>query len=131
MKTLSNYMENDQTEAFKRFGAFFAFSNRQLNEAKVQGVEYVACGSGLISPKENAKLLMDELGRIHIEARKKDLRENGIVGIVKREIHNYECGYTGELEDVFDALKNYEEITREKIVETFSEMRLEGAFDDY
>jgi len=39
MKYLTNYIEEEQTEALNRAGAFFAFSDKQFDEAKKEGVK--------------------------------------------------------------------------------------------
>ncbi|WP_456303359.1 DUF7659 family protein, partial [Vibrio lentus] len=45
-------------------GAFFAFSNKQFDEAKKEGVKYASLGMGLICPVDNAKQLMTRLDSI-------------------------------------------------------------------
>ena len=44
---------------FKDTGAFFAFSNEQVDEQKQEGVKYVSLGAGMICPKENASRLCE------------------------------------------------------------------------
>ena len=61
MKYLTNYIEEAQTMSFDRAGAFFAFSNKQFDEKKVDGVKYINCGAGLICPKDKVEQLMKEL----------------------------------------------------------------------
>ena len=55
MKYLINYIEEAQTKAFEKAGAFFAFSDKQFEEQKKEGVRYSYMGAGLICPKENQK----------------------------------------------------------------------------
>jgi len=107
MKYLSDYTQEHLTKAFEKHGAFFAFSKSQFDEKKVEGVKYVSDGTGMIAPKENYKELYEEIEEIHRNGIKQDIEENGIESIIKRELSNYECYYTGEIEDAVDALEDY------------------------
>ena len=95
MKYLSDYTKDAISETMKKHGAFYAFSTSQFNENKVEGVTYTQTGSGMLVPKENIKVLIEELNKIHEEGIKQDIKENGILKIIKRELRNHECGYTG------------------------------------
>lgn len=118
MNTLNDYTQDAVSAALDKAGAFFAFSNEQFAEKEKEGVEYVSLGAGMICPKENAKTLILEINSVHKEGVKRDLEENGKEAIIKRELANYECYYTGEIEDCVDALKDYS-ITEEEIYEVF------------
>ncbi len=107
MKYLTHYTQDKQTELFNQTGAFFAFSNKQFNEAKKEGVCYVNVGAGLIVPNENAKLLLQQLDKIHSEGIAQDIEENGKDAIIRRELFNYECFYSGDICNCVDALKDY------------------------
>jgi len=122
MKYLSDYMSDAQTVAFDKYGAFFAFGQKQFDEKAVEGVKYVQTGSGMIVPKENVQILMDELERIYNEAVAQDIAENGIDEIIRRELGNHECYYTGNIDDAVEALTAYE-ITREQVKAIFLEER--------
>ena len=122
MKTLSNYTQEKQTELFRSTGAFFAFSNEQLAEKKKDNVIYVSLGSGLIVPKENAKTLVEGLENISAEGIKQDLAENGKDAIIRRELFNYECFYTGDVSDCVDVLAGYG-ITRQEIEAKYQQIR--------
>lgn len=117
MKFLQDYMNAKQTELFDKTGSFFAFGMQQFNEAKKEGVKYVSLGAGLICPKENVNELLSGLKKISKQAIKKDLKENGKEGIIRRELNNYECFYTGSIDEAVEALKKYgftpEEIRKE------------------
>jgi len=115
MKYLSNYIEGKQTAILNECGAFFAFSQKQLNEQKKEGVTYVLLGSsGLVCPKSNAQRLAEGLTRIASEGRKEDLAENGKKGVIHRELGNHEFSYTGDITDTVSALSGYG-ITEEEI----------------
>ena len=107
MKYLQDYINEAQTKAFDDAGAFFAFSNDQLNKHKKEGITYVSLGMGLICPKENAAQLLNNLDAIAADGIKQDIEENGIENIIKRELGNHECYYTGEIDDAVDALEDY------------------------
>lgn len=122
MKYLSDYIEEAQSKAFKDNGAFFAFSDDQFYEKRVEGVTYVSCGIGLICPKENAKKLMDELDIIAKKGMEQDLRENGKDGVIERELSNYECYYTGDITDAVDSLIDYG-ITGDDVIAVYKATR--------
>ena len=114
MKYLSDFTQEKQTALFKETGAFFAFSQQQFEESKVEGVDYVSLVAGLVVPKENAKRLIEELEKIKIEGVNNDLDEHGKKAIIRRELFNHECFYTGDISDCVDKLASYK-ITEEEI----------------
>lgn len=124
MKYLSDYTQDPQTEAFERLGAFFAFSQEQLEEKRKPNVIYCALGAGLICPKENAQALLDELEAINKRGIEQDIAENGVEAIIRRELNNHECFYTGDVSDCVDALESYG-IGREQIVKQFGLLHTE------
>jgi len=100
-------MEQQQTALFERYGAFFAFGNKQFDEQKEDGVKYVSLFSGLIAPKDNAKRLLEELEAITDNYIKRDIKENGKTAIIERELANHEAGYTYSIDDTVTALEGY------------------------
>jgi hypothetical protein len=120
MKYLSNYIEDKQTEAFDKYGAFFAFNDNQFKENRKEGVKYTLYQNiGLFVPKKYADKLMKTLDKITEEGIKQDIEENGIENIIKRELYNHEAFYTGRTEDTAEALKEYN-ITREQIQKVYA-----------
>jgi hypothetical protein len=116
MKYLSDYVNDRTGELYERTGAFFAFGNDQFNEKRQEGVIYVRMGMGLLCPKANAKELSDGLDKAYNEGVAQDLKENGIQAIIKRELYNYECFYSGDYQEVIDRLVNDQYgITEEEI----------------
>ncbi|MGD8232076.1 DUF7659 family protein [Vibrio sp. TRT 1302] len=107
MKYLSDYIQQPQTALFDELGAFFAFSNKQFDEAKKKGVEYVSLGMGMIVPKNNAKKLVERLEEIQKEGIKQDIAENGKEAIIRRELSNHECFYTNDITDCVEKLEEY------------------------
>lgn len=107
MKYLQDYMDAAQSAAFAEFGAFFAFSQKQFDEAAVAGVRYASAGHGLIVPSEHHRALIDRLETIATEAIAQDIADHGIDAIIERELGNYECWYTGDYSDALSALEDY------------------------
>jgi len=96
-----------QTEALDEAGAFFAFSNEQLSKGQEKGVDYCTLGAGLICPKANAKELMAALDTISKEYIQKRIELEGKDSIILYELNNYETFYTEDLEDAYNAVKEY------------------------
>ena len=107
MKYLSDYCNEAQTKAFNEAGAFFAFSNEQFARQKKDGINYVSMYAGLICPKENVKKLNEDLEAIHTKGIEMDLADNGKDAIILRELKNYECFYTGDIDDCVIELEDY------------------------
>lgn len=118
MKYLSDYTNDAQTELFNKVGAFFAFSNEQLEGKIKEGIKYVNMGAGMICPKENAKELIDSLSVIQDKGIEKDIEDNGIPAIIRRELDNHECDYTGDYEPALEVLDQYG-ISEQQIREVF------------
>lgn len=109
MKYLSQYMESKQTEAFRKAGAFFAFSDKQFEEgAKGRPkTDYTHAGAGMICPKDTIETLLTELDTIYKDSIEQDIAENGLEAIIRRELNNHEASYTGSTEDTERALRDY------------------------
>jgi hypothetical protein len=118
MKYLSDYMQERQTAAFDKAGAFFAFSREQFDKSKVEGVKYVNLDMGLICPKENAATLLKELDDIYRESIQQDIAENGLNAIIQRELSNHEAYYTRNIDSTVDALADYP-VTFDDIMKVF------------
>ena len=126
MKYLSDYMQEAQTELFESTGSFFAFGNKQFNEAKKPNVKYVSLGAGLICPKHNVKTLMKGLEKIHKNSIKQDVQENGHIKIIEREFFNHESQITRDYSNAMEALSGHikefpELFTNETIAKIFSQ----------
>lgn len=109
MKSLTDYTKDGISEAMDRHGAFFAFGNQffeKLPEGK-KPEEYYHIRHGLYCPKETVVQFMAEMGANTETAIQKDLDENGKENIIRRELANFECTYTGDLSDVTGLLANY------------------------
>lgn len=125
MKYLSHYTQAAQTELLNKTGTFFAFSTKQLEEQKQEGVKYTLFeSSGMFVPTANKEELVKGLERINQEGIKKDVEENGPEAIISREYFNYECQIVCDTTDAREQLKQYQELypelfTEEKLKETF------------
>ena len=107
-------MEKKQSVLFSETGTFFAFSNKQYKEKAKKDVAYVSLGSGMITPKDNANKVIEQLHKIYKDAVKEDIKENGKDTIILRELENHECFYVGNIEDAVEKLKDYP-ITEDEI----------------
>ena len=116
--------------ALDEFGAFFAFGKDQFEKRQTPGVEYVGLGSGLTVPKLKKEKFNDRLDKNYEIALAKLKKDHSDVAIIKYELANYECYYSG---DPFDAVRvlvqrGYSEQQIKKIYETENERR--NALDD-
>ncbi len=107
MKHLQDYMTEKQTALFNETGAFFACSQKQFDEAKQDGVQYVDCKHNMLCPKEHVQKLISGLDNIYKHAIEQDKTDNGKEAIIKRELYNYECFYIGDIEDAVNCLEDY------------------------
>lgn len=124
MKYLSDYTEQNITELLKKYNGFFAFSQKQFDEQKKKDIKYVSRNNGLIHEVGKSKDFDKEFSKIINEARKQDLKENGKEGIIKRELSNYECYYTGDVTEACNALKDYN-INHEEVLKIFNKTNKE------
>ena len=107
MKYLNDYTKDATTKLFEDNGAFFAFSDKQLDEQKKEGVVYVSMGAGFVCPKNNALALHQGLRDVMARGISADIAENGKEAIIERELSNHEAYYTGDLENTFYSLGGY------------------------
>jgi len=105
--SLSNYIQAEQTACLKKYGVFFAFSAKQFNDQCQKNVLYTDLGAGTICPKDKAKEFLKAHAAIIEAGIAKDIAENGKESIIRRELANHECYYTGEIEQCVDALEDY------------------------
>ena len=115
MPYLSHYTETLQTELFDSTGTFFAFSQKQFDEAKQEGINYASLGRGMICPIDNIVALTSGLYIIITDGIKADIAANGLKAIIHRELANHEAQITYDISDTVDALTDYPGITRETI----------------
>jgi len=118
MKSFQSYTQDKIRTVFKDMGAFFAFSNRQFNEARQEGIEYVALDAGLVVPKGNEQETLARLEQINKEAVSAFLKDHDKESIILDSLRNYECFYTGDISDCVDEMKDFN-ITEQEVMEVF------------
>ena len=96
MKHLSDYTQEGITNVMNKYGAFFAFSKSQFEAAKVEGLQYESLSSGMIVPVGKGKAVIEEINAVGDAGIAQDIAENGLEAIIKRELYNHECFYTGD-----------------------------------
>lgn len=107
MKTLQDYMGEQQTAAFKEHGAFFAFGQKQFDEKKEAGVVYSDMGHGLICPKGKCLSLFNALETLYDEALDQQIKEHDPEQIVRHEYFNRETQITNDTAPAREALEVY------------------------
>ena len=124
MKYLQDYMSERQTETFDKYGAFFAFSNEQLEKGIAKnkdngiiedGEKHASLGLGMIVPSKHAEEVIKKLDKIYTESIAQDIAENGISNIIQRELDNHEYVITGDIEDTVEKLSDYPGIDEDRV----------------
>ncbi|GLT20497.1 hypothetical protein GCM10007938_42820 [Vibrio zhanjiangensis] len=118
MKSFHSYMQDKTRALFKDMGAFFAFSHRQFDEARQEGVEYVALHAGLMVPKGNEQETLARLERIKYDAVSDYLKDRDKESVILDSLRNHECFYTRDISDCVDEMKDFN-ITKQEVLEVF------------
>lgn len=105
--SLSDFMQEATTEILQKHGAFFAFGQSQFDTQKKEGVQYVSDGYGLYIPKNNFQQFNVDFEKMQEEKTKEHLAEFGLDRIMKYNLSNYECFYTGDVYDAVSAMSSY------------------------
>ena len=115
------------TALFEKTGTFFAFSNEQFEKNKTplrEGEKYVALGNGGYLPKGNVEAFhagFEEIDKWYDG----EIADNGLgEEEVMYEIHNHQCYYTGDFEDVIEMFEG--KYTREEIMKIAYSKQKEG-----
>lgn len=119
MKNLRTYTNEKINHLFAKYNGFFAFSQKQYQEAKKEDIKYVARGGGLYHEAGKSKQFDVEYELMIKEAIAQDLKENGKKAIIERELVNHECYYTCDISDAVAKLSNYN-ISHDEIKEEFN-----------
>jgi hypothetical protein len=124
MKSLSDYTEQAQTKLFDECGVFFAFSKKQFEEGceKVGASadnKVMSFGAGGYLLSKNYDVFEAGMEQIQAEGIKQDIEENGLEGIIQRELANYEVQITGDWKQLLETLEDYKGITEEMVYEQF------------
>jgi hypothetical protein len=121
MKYLTDYTNEPINKLLEENKAFFAFSHEQFEKAKDKDIlkdDYCHIKMGLYAPKVNAKNVLLGLIEINKKGIEDDIAENGLINIIKRELNNHECYYTGDIEQAVEVLESYD-INREQVQKVF------------
>ena len=108
MKNLSTYIDEKINHLLIKYNGFFAFSEKQFEEAKKENVKYVCWGAGLYHEAGKSEEFDKDFKLIIKEAIEQDLKENGKEAIIERELENYECYYTNDINEAVINLKDYD-----------------------
>lgn len=119
MKNLSTYMEEKINHLLIKYNGFFAFSEKQFEEAKKENIKYVWRGAGLYHEEGKSKEFDEDYKLIIKESIEQDLKENGQKAIIERELINHECYYTYDINEVVFKLADYG-ITYDEIKAVFN-----------
>lgn len=104
-KQLKAEIQTRYSELFHECGVFWAFSIEQFKRQAPKGVKLVSIGMGGYLPKDNYQRLTDGLKAItnYEKGMRKQIKaEDAIL----YELRNYECFYTGEIDEAVEALAN-------------------------
>ena len=119
MINLSTYIDEKINHLLIKYNGFFAFSEKQFEEAKKENVKYVCRGAGLYHEAGKSEEFDEDFKLIIKEAIEQDLKENGKEAIIERELENYECYYTNDINEAVINLKDYD-ITYDEIKAVFN-----------
>lgn len=125
MKSLNHYTDAPIAEALTRNGAFYAFSNEQFDEQANPNIprsDYRRGPGGLIIPKDNVDTLIADMQNAVDAGIVQRLLDYPIDDIIAYELGNYECYYSGDIEDALTALAPYN-VTREQVLAIFNKTK--------
>lgn len=111
--------EQKMTDLFNSTNTIFAFSAKQFNEQKKDGIKYVNLGAGMLCQMENVDTLIEGLERINKEDRAEKLERLGVDKLILDTLLNYEAFYTYDISDAMEELKAYH-FSEEKVWEIFN-----------
>lgn len=112
-----------QSALFAQYQAFFAFSEEQLKEGMAKyGLtnreDLVSVAYGLIAPKANLLAITDGVHLIELERVESIKAQVKMRKVILYELNNYECFYSGDIENALPALLPLG-VTREEVLEVF------------
>jgi len=90
MESLARYIEKDISDLMDKVGAFYAFSKKQFDESKVEGVKYINDNTGLFIPKDNCLIFFNEYSQIVDNGAKNHLAKYGADAIIRYQYFNHE-----------------------------------------
>ena len=119
-KEIQHIIDDLLTEVFKKYGAFFAFSEKQLEEQKKPGVKYSYSSKlNMFYNSATPGNIFKDMEAAVDKGIEIDKAQNDKEAIIIRELANYECFYTGNPEDAVERLKDYN-YTPEEVIAVFN-----------
>ena len=104
------------SKVLDQYGAFFAFSNKQFEESRKEGVKYVDLGAGLIAPKGTSKKIaagIEAATKAEVATVKKEKTKKEIIWDA---FANYECQITCDISAAVEFLDDFDYgFTKEEI----------------
>ena len=131
MKTLSELKKEKEDKIgtlITDCGMFFAFSNEQFNANKTplkEGEKYVHLGAGAYLPKGQVDNYLNGVKAISKEFTEAVRENKQRRANILYELNNYECFYTGDIEDAINALGS--DYTIEEVQEVYNIERKKAA----
>jgi len=113
---LNKHFDSEFTKLLEKYNGFFAFSNKQFDEAKKEGHKYISLDGGLLlgrpidselTGQQWADKFFEELEVINKESARLDIEEYGLQRVIQYELDNHETSYTGDITRAFEALEKY------------------------
>ncbi len=107
-KHITDVTDKLLSKVFRDNDVFFAYSDKQYNEGKKEGVEYVYNKSmNMFYNIEKKDTIYQELDKAIEEAQRIDKELHTKEQIILRELINYECFYICDFTDVVEPLEAY------------------------
>lgn len=113
--------EYDDTynKELNKTGVFWAFSNDQFNENKTHkdalDNEYIHVGIGGYIHKSNKEKFDDFKKNIVPKLKKDFISKINMDDLIRFELNNHECYYTGDFSEVIDIVNSYYDMPVDKI----------------
>jgi hypothetical protein len=103
LETINIEREKKTSKLIKECKMFFAFSDEQFEASKTKlqkGEKYVSLGGGVYITSNNTQKWKDEIKKID-KWKSEEIKNNNLEEAnILYELRNYECFYTGDIEDV-------------------------------
>lgn len=120
-KPFTEYTNEATATIYDDFGAFWAFSSQQFEDAKKPGVIYTRFWGGCFAPADRAGDFIKKYTETLNACRKKFVAENDRAAIILYELNNYESFYTYDTTEAAAALAEYGITNAAEIQKVFNE----------
>ena len=124
MKTFTEFTEKETSRLFKKYGVFFAFSNKQFEEGREKDVKYVRMDGGMLVPSDRVEAFIKEFDEQSEDQIKNYLQKYPMKKIIKYELANHEAGYTMDWTNTYYAVKGLG-FTKKDVETVFNEWVIE------